>query len=75
MRRDKALYWLNFAAKDLLFAEYGRISGEYDLAAFHCQQAVEKSLKAVLVFYDISPKRFRTHNIGELILALKEGEV
>jgi HEPN domain-containing protein len=41
-------------------------------AAFHCQQAVEKALKALLTRHD-HPFR-RTHDIGELALACLEHE-
>lgn len=41
-------------------------------AAFHCQQAVEKALKALLTHHDHAFRK--THDIGELALACLEHE-
>lgn len=40
--------WLKFAEDDLLSAEVLLREGIFNMACFHCQQAVEKSLKAFL---------------------------
>jgi HEPN domain-containing protein len=61
--------WLARAAQDLRAAQVD-LEAEPPLdadAAFHCQQAVEKALKALLARYD-EPFR-KTHDIGELALA------
>lgn len=61
--------WLSRARGDLRAAQVlltadPPLSGE---AAFHCQQCVEKSLKALLTRHD---HRFtKTHDIGELAVA------
>lgn len=41
-------------------------------AAFHCQQAAEKALKAVLALHD-QPFR-KTHDLGELERAVRDAE-
>lgn len=57
--------WLNFAHADFKSAQ--KLLEENDLArivTFHCQQAIEKSLKAILEEYDeIIPK---THSLIKL---------
>lgn len=59
--------WLNKAEKDLLTAkhELSFLEAVTESVCFHCQQAVEKFLKAYLVFLGIPFTK--THEIGELI--------
>jgi HEPN domain-containing protein len=73
MSDEKRAYiknWLKKAENDLLNAktilEAFPVSGgaPFDTVCFHCQQAVEKYLKACLVHYDIDVPR--THDLGEL---------
>ena len=65
--RELVLQWLDKAAADLdaaeqLCAQEGRFR---EIVAFHCQQAVEKYLKAFLVRHQIEfPK---THDIAKLL--------
>lgn len=58
--------WLTQAYRDLQAADHEMTATPplLDDAVFHCQQAVEKALKAVLAWYDI-PFR-KTHNLTEL---------
>ena len=59
--------WIDKAEKDLLTAEHEMTFADRvaESICFHCQQAVEKFLKAYLIYLNISfPK---THEIGELI--------
>ena len=59
--------WIDKAEKDLLTAEHEMTFADRvtESICFHCQQAVEKYLKAYLIHFNISyPK---THEIGELI--------
>ena len=42
----------------------------YDEAAFHCQQAAEKALKALLVAYRIKPPK--THSLERLLVLLRD---
>lgn len=63
--------WTHFAKNDILMAEFAadkeELSGE---AIFHCQQAVEKYLKAFLTKNKIPFKK--THDLGDLYLKVKE---
>ena len=59
--------WIDKANKDLLAAEHelSFTNVVTESVCFHCQQAVEKYLKAYLVFLSIPFTK--THEIGELI--------
>ena len=64
LRHEEARAWLNRARRDLLAARL-LIAGDANAEAlFHCQQAVEKSLKAFLTLHE---RTFRkTHDLGDL---------
>jgi HEPN domain-containing protein len=50
--------WLAFAPKDLQAANQLGSNAELTaLTAFHCQQCIEKSFKAILASYDEPPPR------------------
>jgi HEPN domain-containing protein len=59
--------WIEKAEKDLLTSERELSFQDpvTDTVCFHCQQAVEKYLKAFLVFHQVYFTK--THNIGSLI--------
>lgn len=64
--------WLNVAESDLELSRKGKLSKKvrYEVLCFLAQQSAEKSLKAILIYYD---KPFpKTHSIGHLIMLLKE---
>jgi len=66
-KADLVRAWLIKAQKDLLFAQEAFEWGEEytDVACFHAQQAVEKALKAYLVWLEIEfPK---THVLEDLL--------
>jgi len=65
-REEIAEKWLKKALADLRVAEkLCEISEEPWIIVFHAQQAVEKALKAYLVFHN---KHFgKTHNLSQLI--------
>ncbi len=68
---DHARGWLRKARSDLDGAR--RLldgSGPYDLVCFHAQQAIEKSLKAVLDIHG-SPVE-RTHDLKRLAIQVRE---
>ena len=69
MRTKKELIdsWTEKAAKDLLTVEHELSFPDAvtESVCFHCQQAVEKLLKAYLVFLGVPFTK--THEIGELI--------
>ena len=62
--------WFAFAVEDLAIARSEHDDNPFarGLRAYHCQQAAEKSIKAVLMHRgDAVP---RTHHVGDLIDAL-----
>ena len=72
--RGLVLQWIDRADKDLDAAEHlGRQPDRFQyIIAFHCQQAVEKYLKAVLIWRQIEfPK---THDTRKLLNALETPE-
>ncbi len=67
--------WILYAESDLAVAAGGRLSKKilYETLCFHCQQSVEKALKALLVFYGTNfPK---THDIEFLLKLLKQNHI
>jgi HEPN domain-containing protein len=62
--------WLEKADRDLGSAKiiFLHLPDYFDTIAFHCQQAVEKYIKAVLVFYKIEFQR--SHDLVYLLEAL-----
>ncbi len=61
--------WVSFAAEDLKIAELALKEGIYNQVCFHCQQCVEKVLKAYLLSRgEIYPK---THKLSELMACLE----
>ena len=71
---EDAYAWLLRAELDLRAArgDLGLVPPLLGDAAFHCQQAAEKALKAVLALHD-RPFR-KTHDLGELQRAVRETE-
>lgn len=69
--KDKAKLWIEKAMEDLRVVEHEMRLSEEEIVTsavcFHCQQFVEKILKAFLVFKDVDFPR--THNL-ELLLRL-----
>ena len=66
--------WLLYAESDLELANIHRHPKVlFETLCFHAQQAVEKSIKAVLVHHQIHFPY--THHIGFLVKALKDGGV
>ena len=63
--------WISFANTDLIGAKALLDLGEnfLSLAAFHAQQAAEKSLKGYLVFNSIRVPK--THDIGDLLALIE----
>lgn len=63
----EATLWLRVAERDLKAVRNNIFGPEptTEIAAYHCQQAAEKMVKAVLVSAGIDPPRW--HNIDDLI--------
>lgn len=57
--------WLNFAEQDLSAAAVLVSASLTNPAAYHCQQAAEKALKAFLCFKKTQPPK--THNLIKLV--------
>ena len=62
--------WLEKAMSDLRASRILLKEGLLEESAFHSQQAVEKSLKAILVSLRVKPPR--THSIERLLALLEE---
>lgn len=66
--------WISFAKSDLAIAKVDRTGAiSYESLCFHTQQAVEKALKALLVFDNIEFPR--THNLRILLDLLKNKHI
>ena len=70
--KEDALRWLEFAEGDLDVAEGAAERKRYNYALYHLQQAVEKSLKAVIIYSVGEKANIRTHSIEKLILVLED---
>lgn len=72
-QEDEAQRWLKYARWDLATAERNAADDTMPPAnvCFAAQQAVEKTLKAALVFLGIEPPR--THNLDSLRNLLPDG--
>jgi HEPN domain-containing protein len=66
-RRALALDWLRKADSDLAYARLGIDAGQSYLsgAVYHCHQAAEKALKAILCFHGVIPPK--THDLVRLL--------
>ena len=70
---EVAKQWVEKAEEDFRNAEYTLTMPKncpYSTVCFHCQQCVEKYIKALLVLHEVEFPRI--HDIGELIRLLPE---
>lgn len=67
--KPEAQAWLKIAHEDTAAAELLLQSGMHRMVCFHSQQAVEKTLKALLAECAIEFKR--THNIVDLLSSVR----
>ncbi len=73
MNKKYAIEWLQFAYKNLITAKkLYEINHYTDIIGIELQQALEKTLKSVLAFYN--KKIIRTHKLLELIAYIDELE-
>ena len=56
--------WMEEAKEDLACAQDLGKTGRYSRACFHCQQSVEKALKALIIFR--KDQLVKTHSLREL---------
>lgn len=73
--RTDAMDWLVFAEADLQVATTAKISKKlkYAFLMFHLQQSVEKTLKAVLIFFAIDFTK--THDLEYLLGLIKKNKI
>jgi HEPN domain-containing protein len=71
-RRDDCERWLRFALADLVAAEFSASNGILapQIGCYHAQQAVEKALKAGLLWSGIEPPR--RHDLDTLRVLLPQ---
>lgn len=62
--KDWANYWLEDSVRDLKAAEYLLQNRIYERAVYHCQQTVEKVVKAVLICFGAYEK---THFVANIL--------
>lgn len=62
--KDWANYWLEDSKRDLKSAEYLFQEKLYEKAVYHCQQSVEKAVKAVLICFGVYEK---THYVANFL--------
>ncbi len=67
--REEVVLWIRQAEADLRKARNDLITHDWDSAAFWSQQAAEKALKALLIYFG---KVARSHNLLELARILME---
>lgn len=62
--KDWANYWLEDSERDMKAAKYLLQEKLYERAVYHCQQSVEKALKAVLICFGVYEK---THYVASIL--------
>lgn len=63
--------WLDFAVKDLKAAENLKTDKDLSyISAFHCQQAIEKSLKAIIEEFELG--FIKSHDLSNLSIIIKK---
>lgn len=69
---DAFLWWLKRAERDLKSANFNLEGGEFEVAAFLCQQAAEKALKAIYIkeFKEL----WKIHDLVELARKVRAPE-
>ncbi|MCC5816715.1 MAG: HEPN domain-containing protein [Leptospira sp.] len=73
MSEEEYRYWLEASEIDLETAQVSFKAGIYSSCVFHCQQAVEKKLKAILAY---SGKPKFTHSLTNLMeLLVESGDI
>jgi len=71
--KENAERWLSFAREDLAAAKSVARDSLFNQVCFHCQQCVEKALKALIAEKgDVPPK---THSVVDLLSFLSESDL
>ena len=68
---DKYQYWLSYAQNDIDSAEVMLQSGRWFYTVFMCQQAIEKIVKGLYIFY-IDDNVPRLHDINSVLDRFKD---
>jgi HEPN domain-containing protein len=69
-KNDLLKSWIQKADEDYSVANLLKKRKKYSMiACFHLQQAIEKYLKAYLIFFDLEPPK--THNLEDLLNLLR----
>ena len=63
--------WLEYAEADRRSAHHAMQAADYRDVAFHCQQAAEKALKALIVYHTTERPPY-IHNLRELLSLLSD---
>ncbi len=63
--------WLGYAEADGRSAHHAMQAADYRDVAFHCQQAAEKALKALMVYHTLERPPY-IHNLRELLSLLSD---
>ena len=71
MPAERATAWIRKAENDLLAADNNLAAARipFDVVCYHCQQAAEKYLKALLVSVGVQPSR--THDLLALLQEIR----
>ena len=73
MDKELVAEWFRFANMDLTTAKFDLENmhpAPLEIICYHCQQAAEKYLKGVLIYFDAEPDK--THDLIKLMEALEE---
>lgn len=67
---DSPQAWLRFARSDFFIAENKLQNSMFESHCFHAQQCIEKSLKALMIRFEMFPVP-RTHDLAQLLKRLQ----
>ncbi len=71
-KQELVAEWIRYAEMDLTTAKFdfeNMHPAPLEIICYHCQQAAEKFLKAIIIYYGEEPER--THDISKLLNVIK----